>query len=59
MLSAVRCIRVVLEIDANAATEIPPEGLLPFRARRAKPYLYSELEVQRLLEQAREDASSI
>lgn len=37
----------------DAATEIPPEGLLPFRARRAKPYLYSELEVQRLLELAR------
>ncbi len=37
----------------DAATEIPPEGLLPFRARRAKPYLYSELEVQRLLEEAR------
>jgi integrase/recombinase XerD len=37
----------------DAATEIPPEGLLPFRARRAKPYLYSQLEVQRLLEEAR------
>lgn len=37
----------------DVATEIPPEGLLPFRARRAKPYLYSELEVQRLLEEAR------
>jgi integrase/recombinase XerD len=40
-------------ISIDAATEIPPEGLLPFRARRAKPYLYSELEVQRLLEEAR------
>lgn len=40
-------------ISADATTEIPPEGLLPFRARRAKPYLYSELEVQRLLEEAR------
>jgi len=37
----------------DVATEIPPEGLLPFRARRAKPYLYSELEVQRILEEAR------
>ena len=37
----------------DVATEIPPEGLLPFRARRARPYLYSELEVQRLLEEAR------
>jgi len=40
-------------ISIDAATEIPPEGLLPFRARRAKPYLYSEIEVQRLLEAAR------
>ena len=37
----------------DTATEVPPEGLLPFRARRANPYLYSELEVQRLLEEAR------
>ena len=37
----------------DVTTEIPPEGLLPFRARRAKPYLYSELEVQRLLEEVR------
>ena len=37
----------------DVTTEIPPEGLLPFRARRANPYLYSELEVERLLEEAR------
>lgn len=37
----------------DVATEIPPEGLLPFRARRPSPYLYSELEVQRLLEESR------
>jgi integrase/recombinase XerD len=37
----------------DVATEIPPEGLLPFRARRPRPYLYSELEVQRLLQEAR------
>jgi hypothetical protein len=30
-------------------TEIPPTGLLPFRPRRARPYLYSELEIQQLL----------
>ena len=39
--------------SVDVATEIPPEGLLPFRARRPRPYLYSELEVQRLLEEAR------
>lgn len=30
-------------------TEIPPTGLLPFRPQRAHPYLYSELEIQKLL----------
>jgi integrase len=31
-------------------TEIPPPGLLPFRANRARPYLYSEEEIARLLQ---------
>src|SRR5260370_10514365 len=30
-------------------TEIPPPGLLPFRPQRARPYLYSELEIKKLL----------
>ena len=30
-------------------TEIPPAGLLPFRLQRARPYLYSELEILELL----------
>lgn len=30
-------------------TEIPPTGLLPFRPQRARPYLYSDLEIQKLL----------
>jgi len=30
-------------------TEIPPPGLLPFRAARARPYLYSDEEIERLL----------
>ena len=30
-------------------TEIPPIGLLPFRPQRARPYLYSEAEIQKLL----------
>lgn len=33
-------------------TEVPPEGLLPYRPPRAKPYLYSDDEIQRLLEAA-------
>jgi len=34
-------------------TEIPPAGLLPFRAQRARPYLYTEQEIQRLLAAAK------
>ena len=33
-------------------TEIPPLGLLPYRAQRAKPYLYSEKEIRNLLKAA-------
>ena len=36
----------------DAATEIPPEGLLPFRPGRAKPYLYSDVQIQQLLDAA-------
>ena len=35
-------------------TEIPPQGLLPFQPTRARPYLYSEVEIRRLLRAARE-----
>jgi len=34
-------------------TEIPSTGLLPYRPGRAKPYIYSELEIQKLLDAAR------
>jgi integrase len=30
-------------------TEIPPAGLLPFRPQRARPYLYSDKEIEQLL----------
>jgi integrase/recombinase XerD len=33
--------------------EVPPEGLLPFRPERARPYLYTDIEVERLMEAAR------
>ncbi len=39
-------------IGADPRTEIPPVGLLRFRSRRARPYLYSENEIRRLLEAA-------
>jgi integrase/recombinase XerD len=30
-------------------TQIPPQGLLPYRPKRARPYLYSTKEIRRLL----------
>jgi len=36
----------------DASTEVPPLGLLPHRSTRARPYLYSDEEVQRLLDAA-------
>ncbi|HYA44363.1 MAG TPA: tyrosine-type recombinase/integrase [Acidimicrobiales bacterium] len=33
-------------------TEVPPGGLLPYRPRRARPYLYTDAEVRRLLDAA-------
>jgi integrase/recombinase XerD len=33
-------------------TEIPPQGLLPFQPRRARPYIYSDDEIRRLLRAA-------
>jgi integrase/recombinase XerD len=36
----------------DATTEIPAHGLLPFRPRRVKPYLYSETEILQLMEAA-------
>jgi len=37
----------------DGTSEIPPDGLLPFRTRRATPYLYSTTEIQELLQAAR------
>jgi integrase len=36
----------------DATTEIPAAGLLPHRSTRARPYLYSEREIEQLLEAA-------
>lgn len=36
-------------VASDPQTEIPPPGLLPFRPRRARPYLYSEEQIERLL----------
>ena len=37
----------------DATTEIPPDGLLPYRPSRAKPYLYSDEQIYQLLETAK------
>jgi integrase len=37
----------------DPTTEIPPEGLLPYRHRRAQPYLYSDEQIHQLLEAAK------
>jgi integrase len=37
---------------ADPATEVPPIRLLPFRSKRARPYLYSPAEIDRLLRAA-------
>ena len=37
---------------SDALTEVPPPDLLPHRSTRARPYLYTEQEVQRLLDAA-------
>ena len=41
-------------LGADPKTEIPPLGLLRFRSRRARPYLYSKGEIRRLLKAALE-----
>jgi integrase len=49
------CVRVFARYcsGADPRTEVPPLGVLPFRAQRATPYLYSEEEIRRLMEAAR------
>jgi len=37
----------------DATTEVPPDGLLPYRPGRAKPYLYSDEQIHLLLKTAK------
>jgi integrase/recombinase XerD len=48
------CVRVFARHRSatDPRTQIPPEGLLPFRPKRARPYLYTDDEVQSLLRAA-------
>lgn len=47
-LCAVRCF-ARYRYASDVLTEIPPLGLLPHRSTRARPYLYSDQEVEQLL----------
>ena len=38
---------------SDPRTQIPPYGLLPYRPERARPYLYTEQEIDRLLQAAK------
>jgi integrase len=40
-------------ITIDTSTEIPPDGLLPFRPARANPYLYTDEEIRQLLDAAK------
>jgi integrase/recombinase XerD len=37
----------------DPSTEIPPVGLLPYRPQRARPYIYSDSEIRKLLDAAK------
>jgi len=39
--------------SSDPRTQIPPPGLLPFKPKRARPYLYSDKEIENLLRAAR------
>ncbi len=43
----------------DPGTEVPPVGLLPNASRPAKPYLYSETEIARLLQAAKNHPASV
>lgn len=50
-LSFVRCF-ARYRVATDSRTEIPPAELLPFRSKRARPYLYTDKEITELLEAA-------
>ena len=57
-LSAVRVFANHLHA-VDAATEVPPKDLLPWRSSRASPYLYSQQEIAALMEAASRLASPL
>jgi len=45
------CFRAVLH-RRGSANGVPPTGLIPYRPKRATPYLYSEEEIRGLMDAA-------
>lgn len=54
--SRLRMVRLFAKyrLATDPQTEMPPQGLLPFRYHRKQPYLYSETEILHLLAAARQ-----
>jgi integrase/recombinase XerD len=54
------CVRIFARhrSAADPRTQIPPAGLLPYRPKRARPYLYSDKEIKDLLSAALQLPSS-
>jgi integrase len=46
-------------ITLDARTEIPPQGLLPYRFRRKQPYLYTDEEITHLIKAAKKLSSPL
>ena len=48
------CVRVFARycIGTDPRTEVPPIGLMPYRPKRATPYLYTEEEIRGLMDAA-------
>ena len=57
-LSMVRGFAQYLSAE-DTRTEIPPQGLLPFRYRRRPPYIYRDEQINQLIESAQQLLSSI
>lgn len=55
-LGMVRCFAVWLSATEQR-TEIPPVGLLPYRYRRQRPYIYSDAEIEAIVRTASQLAS--
>lgn len=56
-LGLVRCFAAWRSVT-DPRTEVPPKGLIPNRACRMRPYIYSDKEIQQIIQRARQLPSS-